>query len=398
MEFRFTVEEEKLRKEVIDFLEKEVTDEAVAEQRGFYRQFNQWGPLTSKIIRKMGEKGWLVPHWPRELGGLGMSNMATFMVHDEIAYFHMPEIFMGTLWAGPSLMKHGSEELKEEFLLPLARGEIEFAVTYTEPEAGCDIANIQLRAVDKGDYYLLNGQKMFISAGRDARYSWIGVRTDWENPKKYKGISILIVDLKSPGITIRPMQTIGDWANNEIFFDDVKVPKKYLVGEFNRGFSYMMTALDFERMFPVGWWRRIFDELVAHVKEARLDIKPLGQYSLVRQKLAQIAIELELARLLYYRIAYLLDKGGVPAYESSMEKLFWSELTQRLSNIGMQVLGLYGLLKRGSKWVPSSNWLPFSGIIESHYRSTICETIAAGTSEVQRNIIAQRGLGLPMSY
>jgi len=183
----------------------------------------------------MGEKGWLVPHWPREWGGLDMSNMATFMVHDEIAYFHMPEIFMGTLWAGPSLMKHGSEELKREFLLPLARGEIEFAVTYTEPEAGCDIANIQLRATDKGDYFLLNGQKMFISAGRDARYSWIGVRTDWENPKKYKGISILIVDLKSPGITIRPMQTIGDWANNEIFFDDVKVPKKYLVGELNRG-------------------------------------------------------------------------------------------------------------------------------------------------------------------
>lgn len=398
MEFRFTPEEEKLRKEVIDFLKSEVTDEAVAEQREFYRQFNQWGYLTSKIIRKMGKKGWLVPHWPREWGGLGMSNMATFVVHDEIAYFHIPEIFMGTLWVGPSLMKHGSEELKREFLLPLARGEIEFAVTYTEPEAGCDIANIQLRAIDAGDYFLLNGQKMFISAGRDARYSWIGVRTDWENPKKHNGISILIVDLKSPGITIRPMKTMGDWANNEIFFDDVKVPKKYLVGELNRGFSYMMTALDFERMFPVGWWQRIFDELVSCVKERRRDFKLLGQYPLVRQKLAQIAIELELARLLYYRIAYLLDKGGMPAYESSMEKLFCSELAQRLSNVGMQVFGLYGLLKRGSKWVPSGNWVPFSGIVESHYRSTICETIAAGTSEIQRNIIAQRGLGLPMSY
>lgn len=392
MQFRFTTEEEKLRQEVLGFLAKEVTPEVVAEQRELYRQFNQWVPLTSKIVRKMGEKGWLVPHWPKEYGGLGMSNTATFMVHDEMAYAHLPDIFMGALWSGPTLMKHGSEELKREFLLPLARGEIEIAVAYTEPEAGCDVANLQIRAVDKGDYFLVNGQKMFISAARDGRYAWLGARTDWENPQKHRGISILIVDLKSPGITIRPMQTIGDWANNEVFFDDVKVPKRNLMGQLNRGFYYMMTALDFERMFPVGWWRRIFDDLVAYVKEAKRDGKPLGQYSLVRQKLAQIAIELELARLLYYRISYLLDKGGVPAYESSMEKLFTSELTQRLSNVGMQVLGLYGQLKRDSKWAP------LEGEIELHYRRTVCETIAAGTSEIQRNIVAQRGLGLPVSY
>ncbi len=392
MEFCFTIEEEKFRKKVLNFLAKEVTPEAVAEQRELYRQFNQWVPVTGKIIRKMGERGWLVPHWPKEYGGLGMSNTATFIVHDEMAYAHLPDIFMGALWAGPTLMKYGSEELKKEFLLPLARGEIEFAVAYTEPEAGCDVANLQIRAVDKGDYFLVNGQKMFISAARDGRYAWLGARTDWENPQKHRGISILIVDLKSPGITIRPMQTIGDWANNEVFFDDVKIPKRNLMGQPNRGFYYMMTALDFERMFPVGWWRRIFDDLIAYVREAKRDGKPLGQYPLVRQKLAQIAIELELARLLYYRISYLLDKGGVPAYESSMEKLFTSELTQRLSNVGMQVLGLYGQLKRDSKWSP------MEGEIELHYRRTVCETIAAGTSEIQRNIIAQRGLGLPVSY
>ena len=391
MEFRFTEAEEKFRQEVLAFLAKEVTPEAIAEQRELYRQFNQWVPITGKIIRKMGEKGWLVPHWSKEYGGLGMSNTATFIVHDEMAYAHLPDIFMGALWAGPTLMKYGSEELKKEFLLPLARGEVEFAVAYTEPEAGCDVANLQIRAADKGDYFLVNGQKMFISAARDGRYAWLGARTDWENPKKHKGISILVVDLKSPGITIRPMQTIGGWANNEVFFDDVKVPKKYLMGQLNRGFYYMMTALDFERMFPVGWWRRNFDDLVAYVKETKRDGKPLGQYPLVRQKLAQIAIELELARLLYYRISYLLDRGGVPAYESSMEKLFTSELTQRLSNVGMQVLGLYGQLKINSKWAP------LEGEIELHYRRTVCETIAAGTSEIQRNIIAQRGLALPVS-
>jgi alkylation response protein AidB-like acyl-CoA dehydrogenase len=391
MDFAFSPQVEKLRKEVVEFLRKEVTPEAVEEQKGFYRQFNQWAPLTSEIVRKMGAKGWLVPHWPKQWGGLDMPNEATFMVHDEMAYFHLPDIFMGSLWAGPTLMKEGSEELKNEFLLPLARGEIEIAVAYTEPEAGCDVASLQIRAVDKGDHLLINGQKMFISAARDGRYAWLGARTDWENPKRHQGISIIIVDLKTPGITIRPMPTIGDWSNNEVFFDDVKVPKKYLMGKLNRGFYYMMTALDFERMFPVGWWRRIYDDLVAYTKEASRGGLPLSKDVLVRQKLAQLGIDMEIARLLYYRISYLLDKGSAPAYESSMEKLFTSELTQRLSNTGMQILGLYSQLKKDSKWAA------MAGEIELHYRRTVCESIAAGTSEIQKNIIALRGLGLPVS-
>jgi alkylation response protein AidB-like acyl-CoA dehydrogenase len=391
MQFQFSYEEEKLKRELINFLRNEVTPKIVAEQRQLYRQFNQWAPTTSKIIREIGERGWLVPHWPKKYGGLDMSYTATFIIHDEMSYFHLPDIFMGALWAGPTLMKYGSEELKNEFLPLLAKGEIEFAISYTEPNAGCDLSNIQMRAVDKGDYFLLNGQKMFTSAANAARYAWLAARTDWENPKKHKGISIFIVDLKSPGVTIRPMQTIGDWANNEVFYDDVKVPKKYLVGELNQGFYYMMNALEYERMFPVGWWRRIFDDLVTYTKKANRNGKPLGQNPLIRQKLAQLAIELEINRLLYYRIADLLDKGKEPAYEASMEKLFWGELSQRLSNVGMQVLGLHGQLKKNSKWVQ------LRGIIECHYRCTICETIAAGTSEIQRNIIARRGLGLPVS-
>ena len=145
MDFRFTDEEEKLRQEVIDFLREKVTSEVVAEQQPLYRQFNQWAPLTSGIIREMGERGWLIPNWPKKYGGLGMSSTATFIVHDEMAYFHLPDIFMGALWAGPTLMKYGSEELKDEFLLPLARGEVEFAVSYTEPEAGCDLARCRER-------------------------------------------------------------------------------------------------------------------------------------------------------------------------------------------------------------------------------------------------------------
>jgi alkylation response protein AidB-like acyl-CoA dehydrogenase len=390
MNFAFSPELDELRKEVKDFLKKVVTDEAIAEQRDFYRQYNQWAPLTSDIVRKIAAKGWLVPHWPKKYGGLGMTHEATLVVIEEMSYSHIPETFMGAHWAAATVMNEGSEELKDEFLLPLARGEIEFAVAYTEPEAGCDVASLRLRAVDKGDHFVLNGQKMFTSAARCSRYAWLAARTDWENPKKHQGISIFIVDLKSPGVTIRPMQTIGDWANNEVFFDDVKVSKKYLVGKLNRGFYYMMTALDHERLYPVGWWQRIFDDLVAYVKEAKFGDEPLGKSILVRQKLAQIAIELEIARLLYYRIGYLLDTGGMSATESSIEKLFTSELTQHLSNVGMQVLGLYGQLKQGSKFAP------IDGEIELNYRRTVCETIAAGTSEIQRNIIAGRGLELPM--
>jgi len=174
------------------------------------------------------------------------------------------------------------------------------------------------------------------------------------------------------------------------FAEFVKVPKKYLVGQLNRGFYYMMEALDFERMYCVGWWRRIFDDLVSYTKEERRNGKPLRKDPLIRQKLAQMTVELEVARLLFYQIAFMLDKGSVPAYQSSMEKLFTSEVSQRLSNAGMQILGLYGQLKQDTKWAP------LQGVIERHYRSTICETIAAGTSEIQRNIIALRGLELPV--
>jgi len=391
MDFGFTEEEDRLRREVVDFLAKEVTPEVVAEQSEFYRQYNMWAPLTSKVIQKMGAKGWLVPHWPKEYGGLGSSHTATFLIHDEMAYARLPDIFMGALWSAPTIMKEGSEELKKEFLLPLARGEIEFALGYSEPEAGCDIASLQLRAVDKGDYFLLNGQKMFSSAARFAKYHFLAVRTDWETPKKHRGISILVVDLSSPGITIAPMQTMGDWACNEVFYDDVQVPKKYLVGELNRGFYYLMSALDLERMFPVGWWRRLFDDVLDYTKEAKRNGKPLRQDPIIRQKLAQMAIEVEAARLLYYHIAYMQDTGGVPAAQASMEKLFTSELAQRLSNTGMQIMGLYGQLKKDSDWVP------INGEVELHYRRTVGDTLGAGTSEIQKLVIAQRGLELPRS-
>jgi 3-oxocholest-4-en-26-oyl-CoA dehydrogenase alpha subunit len=242
--------------------------------------------------------------------------------------------------------------------------------------------------VDKGDFFLVNGQKTFNTHAHVADYHWLATLTAPEAPK-YRGMSLMIVDLKSPGITIRPMFTMAGWRTNEIFYDDVLVPKKNLVGDLNTGFLYVMHALDFERMFPLAAYGRILNEIIDYSRETRVAGEPLSKNPLVRQKLAQMVIEVEANRHLYYRLAHMLDAGQVPNYQASMQKLFATETAQRIANTGMEILGLFGQLKKGSKWAV------LSGQVENFYRTSVVETVYAGTSEVQRNIIALRGLGLP---
>ena len=387
MEFGFTPEQEKLAKEVHEFMERERTPELLAETLelgGIYG-----GPEGRKICQKMGARGWLCPAWPREHGGLGTSETVKLMILDDMAYMGLPFLFGGASMAGPAILRHGSEELKREFLPRIVRGEVEFALGYTEPQAGSDLAALEMRAEDKGDYFLVNGQKMFNTHCHVADYHYLAVRTDPNAAPKHRGISMMVVDLKSPGITIRPLTTMAGWRTNEVFYDDVEVPKRNLVGELNRGFRYIMTALDFERMVTFGMFRRLFDELVEYAKETKVDGKALGKNPIVRQKLAEIAIELEAARLLYYQLGYILDRGEAANYQSSMEKLFACEVAQRVVNAGMQIMGAYGQLQQDSKWAP------LQGEMEFQYRWSFLHTIAGGTSEIQRNIIALRGLGLP---
>ncbi|MCK4331212.1 MAG: acyl-CoA dehydrogenase family protein, partial [Dehalococcoidia bacterium] len=340
MDFGFTPEEEKLRREVRDFLQKEVTPEVIAEVEEYC---GGAGPVFGrKFIQKMGARGWLCPTWPKEYGGLDSPEMVGFMMRDEMTYAGAPVSLIGASMAGPTILRCGSDEMKKEFLPRIAKGEIEMALGYTEPQAGSDLAALEIRAEDKseveaddkGDYFLLNGQKMFNTHAHFADYHWLGARTETDPAvRKHRGISLMLVDLKSPGITIRNMTTIAGWKTNEVFYDNVKVPKKNLVGEINRGFYYIMTALDFERMFPIGGFRRLFDELVKYTKEIKRDGKPLSQDPVIRQKLAQMAIELEAASLLYYQLAYMLDKGEVPNYQSSMQKVFATETAHRLADV-----------------------------------------------------------------
>lgn len=384
MDFGFTPEEEAFRQQVRQFLEKEVTPEVVAEtELGM-----GWGPHTREFLRKMGAKRWLTPSWPEEYGGMGASYTYRFIVKEELAYYGGPHVFIGVDMAGPTILLFGSEELKKEYLPRIARGEVEFVLGYTEPQAGSDLAALDIRAVEDGDDYVMNGQKVFNTAAHFGEYHWLGARTDATGPK-HRGISLFVVPMDSPGITVRPLWTMAGWRTNEVFYDNVRVPKRNLVGEKNRGWYHIATALDFERSFTIGHLRRDLEHLVQYCRETKRDGKALSEDPSVRNKLAQLAIEIEVAYLFACRIAWMLDKEQVPNYEASMVKVFGSELEGRIANTATQILGLYGQLKEGSKWAP------LHGRVEFKYRECLRSLITRGSSEIMRNIIATRGLGLP---
>ena len=382
MDFALSEEEEAFRQEVRDFLNKEVPPEVLREAESGLG----WGPHTWEFVRKLGGRGWLCPSWPREYGGLGLSPIYRFILHEELDYSGaIPEaLVIGAGIAGPTIMLYGTEEQKQEYLPGIARGEIEFALGYTEPEAGSDLANLQIRAEETDDHYIINGQKLYNTRCHYAQYHWLGARTDPHVPK-HRGISLFIVDLSSPGITIRPLWTLSGVRTNEVFYDNVLVPKGNLVGEKDRGFYYMMTALEFERVLSVGGLRRVFEEVVSYVKER----PALNDDTLIRQQIAEIETEIEVAKLFVYRLAWLQTRRIVANYEAAALKLFASELWQRLANSAMEILGLHGQLQRNSKWAP------LNGRMERLSRESIFYTFAGGTSEVMRNIIATRGLGLP---
>jgi len=386
MDFDFSKEERQILDDVRRFIESESTPALLEETHRLGHIYG--GPEGRTFIRKFAANGWLTPNWPREYGGLGLSAVLTAAIRSEMARASVPVVFVAAHMAGPTIMHFGSDGMKKEWLLPISRGEVEFALGYTEPQAGSDLSALDIRAVDKGDYFLVNGQKSFNTAAHVADYHWLATLTDPE-AKRYHGMSMMIVDFNSPGIDIRPMKTMAGWQTNEVFYNDVTVPKKNLVGDMNAGFLYLMTALDFERMYPLAAFEAVFDKIVTYAKETEINGEPLSKNPLVRQKLAQLKIELEVDKLLYYRLAYMIDCGQTPNYQASMQKVFATETAQKITNTGMDILGHCSQLKKGSTHAA------MEGMMEWYYRTSVVETIYAGTSEIQRNIIALRGLKLP---
>lgn len=381
MDFRFSPEEEKFRQEVRNFFIKE--EKIVTEARKEWDSGQGFGPYCWEILRKIGAEGWLCPTWHKKYGGLELPYIYRHIIQEQMHYFTNIYSTVGAGMAGPIILKHGSEQQKDEYLPRIARGEVEFALGYTEPQAGSDLAALEIRAEDKGDHFLINGQKMFNTRTHYAQYHWLGARTEVTIPK-YRGISLFIVDLKTPGITISPDFTLGGMRTNQVFYDDVKVSKESLVGEKNRGFYYILEALDYERVSTSAGLERDFQEMVDYIKE-----NGTGKDPLVRQKIAELAIDIEAAKLLSLRVACILNSGKVPNYEASMLKMVVAETEQRLVNTAMQIFGLYGQIQEGSKWAP------LKGRFEWRYRDSLEALVTRGTSEIMRNIIAQRGLGLP---
>jgi len=256
--------------------------------------------------------------------------------------------------------------------------------------AGSDLAGLQMTAEEEGNQYVINGQKIWSTIAHLADYAWLIAKTD-PDAHRHHSVSLFVVDNKSSGVTIRPLiNIVGVHSFNEVFFDNVRVPKRNLIGEKNAGFFYLMVALDFERLIVgIGGFRRVFEELVEYVKQARRDGSPLGKKTSVRNKLAEIATKIEIAYMFFWRTAEMLDKGRVPNVESSILKLTATELSRHLANVVMEIFGPYGQLEEDSEWTP------FRGMAPRGYLDCVSATIGAGTSEIQRSIIATRGLGLP---
>lgn len=386
MDFRFTPEQDQLRQEIRAFLKENLppdfrpvrpTDQDNWE---FQLQFN----------KKLAAKKWIAPAWPPQYGGLGWSHTQQMIFSEELAYAGAPDggrVFnVGMI--GPTLIVHGTEEQKREHLPRITNAEVVWCQGYSEPGAGSDLASLQTRAVRDGDEYVVNGQKIWTTGAHHADWMFMLVRTDPDAPK-HRGITFLLVDMKTPGITVRPLVNMAGYHEfNEVFFEDVRVPVKNRVGEENRGWYVAMTLLDFERsnVASIAGNQRTLETLAQHIRER----KPGGPYrDVLRHRLADLWVTNETGRMLSYRIAWMQDHGQVPNYEASVIKVLATELAQKIMNFGVNLLGLAGQLE------PDSKYALYGAVIEKGHLSAVAPTIYSGTNEIQRNIIAQRGLGLP---
>ncbi len=331
---------------------------------------------------KVAAKGWVAPSWPKKYGGAEMSVVDQFVMNEEFAEAGVPSNVggFGVMMIGPTLIEHGTEEQKELHLGRIIRGEVLWCQGYSEPGAGSDLAALQTRAVRDGDDYVLNGQKIWTTGAQFSDWMYMLARTDPDAPK-HRGITYLLVDMHSPGVTVRPLTTLaGQQTFNEVFFEDVRVPVKNRVGEENRGWYVGTTTLDFERS-SIGTAIGVRKQLESLIRQAKSGSEAsFARNPHVRLEFADRWVEAEVARMLSYRVVNMQVRKLIPNYEASMCKLFSSELGQRIANLSMHMFGMHGNVRNRAAM---------------GYMQAVSSTIAGGTTEVQKGIIATRGLGLP---
>ena len=406
MDFDFTAEQVAFLEEVEAFLDANDDPDVFDVTRENMAQIVDT-PKRRAFMAKLGEKGWLGLTWPEAYGGSDSEGVYEFLLNEALAGRGGPQIGKGVGIIGKTLIAHGSDFLKEMFLPMILENDVEFAVGYSEPNAGSDAASMKLKAVrheqDGKTGWLLNGQKTWTTSAHFAEWYWLGTRTDPNN--KHHGITLMLVPLDQPGVTINGIWTMGDERTNEVFIDNVFVPDEYVVGDVNSGCQYISQALDLERftMFTFSPMKQRLDVLVDYVRDTERDGEPLKGDPVTRARVAHLATEAEVARVMGLKVVAESMKGEranraggakvpPPTVEASEYKLFATEFSKRLANASMDIGG------PGSQLRVRTPDAPMEGRAESTYRYTVIDTIGGGASEIQKNIIARRGLGLPKNF
>jgi alkylation response protein AidB-like acyl-CoA dehydrogenase len=388
MDFRLSRDDEAFRQEVRQFLKENMPPNWGA---AFGDESADYDAVDAKMRKALVQKGWMTLAWPREYGGMGASHIRQMVFNEELAYSGAPgRDRQGLGLVGPCLIVHGTEEQKREHLPKIAEGEVLWCQGFSEPGAGSDLASLQTKAVRNGDDYIINGSKIWTSYAHRANWMHILTRTDPSAPK-HKGISYFLLDMKTPGIEVRPLLNMtGRRGFNQVFFTNVRVPARNMLGQENRGWYVATTTLDFERsgINFSAQLRRLVEDFTVFLKT----LPPSSPSSLaqdrVRRRLADLTIAIWVGRNLSYRVVSMQSKDQIPNMEASMSKLYSTELTQYVSRGLIDILGVSGQPLEGPR-------APLSGRIPMQYMGNMAQTIGGGTSEVQRNVIAQRGLGLP---
>ncbi|MCZ6784594.1 MAG: acyl-CoA dehydrogenase family protein [Proteobacteria bacterium] len=388
MHLDLTSEQRAFRDELREYFKRVVTSEVIDEVR---RDGEGGGPLYRKALRRMGEDKLLGIGWPVEYGGQGRSAVEQFIFADEVQRTGFPLPFLTLNTVGPTLRRYGSDAQKEEFLPKILRGELHFAIGYSEPEAGTDLASLKTRAVRDGDEWVINGQKMWTSLADYADYIWLAARTD-PDTSKHRGISMFLVPTTAPGFSLTPIQTLGGVRTNATFYEDVRVPHENLIGGENNGWSLIVGQLNHERvsLMNVGPLRLMLGEVIEWARETRYhDGRRVIDEGWVQSNLARVYAKAEVLRLMGWKQAWALTQGSLHPADASAVKVFGSEFYVEAYRAMLEVLGHRAALLNDSPGAV------LRGRVDVMYRNSLILTFGGGTNEVQRDIIAMAGLQMP---
>lgn len=402
MDFALTPEQESFIKEFSEYLKKHLTPDIKAECHRFMNQSRTvnpgvagrreyGGPKSKEFVQRLGADGWLGVGWPKEYGGQGRSPMEQHLFFEIIFAETAPFPVLTLNAMGPTIMAFGTEQQKKEFLPRILKGDLEICVGYTEPEAGTDLFSLKTMALKQGDHYVVNGQKVFTTIAHIADYVWLAARTDPDVSKKHKGISIFLVPMDLPGMTVAPIYTLGGHRTNSVFFDNVKVPASCLIGRENGGGELITYQLDRERiaLVPSLPAKRRIEKTIEWARKTRLNGSLVIDHPGVKDRFAEMLAEVEVLKLLNYDVVQKMSKGQPVWAEASTVKVYGSELNIRINGALLEIMGPFGQVQRGDRWVVAE------GAPEEHFRDDLIFIFGGGANEVQRDIVAMVGLGMP---